>query len=309
MKLLFSIFSLLLVCQASLGQKLIPYQDENGYFGFKDETNGIKIPAQFNAVKDFSEGLAAAALESNEGTFYGYINQQGNWVIPAKYIDANSFGQGVAAVYLNDEWTFIDHHGNNTFPLVFESADQFNQGGCWVNYKGYEQYLSRTGKLYNEALNDPELMAQKGVSIVIQNQLYGLIDSIGKELVAPTYDDLVWSALDKKFLVAFGDRDAFLTDQFSIEPRIYPFSKKEKYGFSDFYGNQIIEPIYDSADETDYNFHIVKRKKKYGLLDVTGKEIIPCEYDQIDYFYEGYSTALKDGVEYQIDPKGNILKK
>ncbi len=309
MKYTFLLLLSIIISQSSIGQQLTPFKDESGNFGFIDENQSLIIPTLFTAVKPFSENLAVAAISSDTGDKYGFINTSGEWVIEAKYSDANRFSQGLAAVYLNDLWTFIDHQGNQAFSLTFDYADKFEKGGCWVNFKGYENYLSRTGKLYNETLNNPELMAQKGMSIVIQNQVYGLIDSIGKELVAPTYDDLVWSALDKKFLVAIGDRDAFLTDQFSIEPRIYPFSKKEKYGFSDFYGNQIIEPIYDSADETDYNFHIVKRKKKYGLLDVTGKEIIPCEYDQIDYFYEGYSTASKDGVEYQIDPKGNILKK
>jgi hypothetical protein len=163
--------------------------------------------------------------------------------------------------------------------------------------------------LYNEALNDPELMAEKGISIVIQNQSYGLMDSLGMELVAPTYDDLVWSALDKKFLVTFGDRDAFLTDQYSIEPRIYSFAKKDKFGFIDFYGKEVVAPIYDFADETDYNFHIVRRKKKYGLVDVAGKEVVPCEYDQIDYFIEGIATAYKNGIEFTIDSNGKLTQK
>jgi hypothetical protein len=300
---------LIIISQSSIGQQLTPFKDESGNFGFIDENQSLIIPTLFTAVKPFSENLAVAAISSDTGDKYGFINTSGEWVIEAKYSDANRFSQGLAAVYLNDQWTFIDHQGNLAFQLSFEYADQFKQGGSWVNYQGYEKYFSRTGKLYNEMVNDPLLMKQKGLSIVIDNQKYGLIDSLGKELIAPTYDDLMYSASEQKFIVLLGDREAFLNNQFSIEPRIYPFSKKEKFGFTDFYGKQIIEPIYDSADETDYNFHIVKRKKKYGLLDVTGKEIIPCEYDQIDYFYDGYSTAYKEGIEYQIDQKGNILKK
>lgn len=309
MKYTFLLLMSIIISQSSIGQQLTPFKDESGNFGFIDENQSLIIPTLFTAVKPFSENLAVAAISSDTGDKYGFINTSGEWVIEAKYSDANRFSQGLAAVYLNDLWTFIDHQGNQAFSLTFDYADKFEKGGCWVNLKGYEKYFSRTGKIYSDYQNNPVLRKEKGLSVITTDEKYGLMDSLGNEIISPQFNDLLWNQEEKHFTAYLEDREAQLNDEFKIISKVYASLKKEKFGFVDFYGNIIVERIYDSADETDHNIHIVSIKKKYGLVDATGKEIVPCIYDQIDFFYDGFSTALKDGVEYQIDPKGNILKK
>jgi hypothetical protein len=309
MKYTFLLLISSIIYQSLIGQQLTPFKDESGNFGFIDENQNLLIPALFTVVKPFSENLAVAAISGETGDKYGFINTSGEWIIEPKYFDANGFSQGLAAVYLNDQWSFIDHQGNQAFSLTFDHADKFEKGGCWVNYQGYEKYFSRTGKIYSEYQNDPILRQETGLTVVVINEKYGLMDSIGNEIIAPQFHDLLWNQEEKHFTAYLEDREAKLDNEFKIIPKVYASQKKEKFGFVDFYGNIIVDRVYDSADETDHNLHIVSIKKKFGLVDAAGKEIVPCIYDQIDYFFEGHSTATLNNVEYDIDQFGHVNKK
>ena len=53
-------------------QDLIPYIDDNDKMGFKNRNGQIIIPAQWNMVYDFHEGLAKV-----QNWKYGFINIKG----------------------------------------------------------------------------------------------------------------------------------------------------------------------------------------------------------------------------------------
>ncbi len=309
MRIIFCLLFILLAIGNTAAQSLSIFKDESGNLGFMDQHQNIVIQPNYSVLKPFSENVAVAAIYSENGDQYGFINYEGKWVIEAKYADAHPFSQGLAAVYKNDQWTFIDHSGNQAFSFTFEYADKFENGGTWVNYQGYEKYLSRTGIMYSEYVSNPLLRKERGLTVVTKDEKYGLIDSSGNEIIKPIFNDLLWNPDEGYFVAYIEDREAKLDNEFKITPRVYASLKKEKFGFVDFYGNLIVERIYDSADETDHFFHIVSIKKKYGLVDATGKEIVPCIYDFIDYFYEGHSTASLKGVEYDIDKNGKLTKK
>src|SRR5437868_15001693 len=68
-------------------------------------------------------------------------------------------------------------------------------------------------------------------------------------------------------------------------------SGKNKYGFKDFSGKIIIEPVYEDAESFSDGMAEVKLKGKFGFIDYAGKVVIPIKYDFISSPSEGFFTV------------------
>ena len=141
-------------------------------FGFANELNEIVVPAIYDEVKDFSEGLAAVAIWNNpdsiseqalsekwrwhsnyDGKKWGFVETQGNVVVPVKYDIVECFNEGLAVVgYINFKsgspyntssrrYGYVDKYGNEIINCKYESASEFIDGiarvnnHCFINVK------------------------------------------------------------------------------------------------------------------------------------------------------------------------------
>src|SRR5258708_7148845 len=108
-----TILVFILVCAAGLASfghqspekeptKLIlrPFQ-QNGRWGYLDNTGKIVIKPQFYWAEEFSEGLAA--FENDDGD-YGYVNETGKIIIEPIFDNWTSFSEGLAAVSKDYRW-------------------------------------------------------------------------------------------------------------------------------------------------------------------------------------------------------------
>lgn len=100
---------------------MIRITNDEGKIGFANTEGKVAVPAQYEKVLDFSEGLAAVRFDTDSANCWGYIDKEGNTVIGPSYSTARSFNEGLAAV----EWTN-------------DSADQPGSDGG---------YIDKTGKL------------------------------------------------------------------------------------------------------------------------------------------------------------------
>lgn len=144
--------------------------------GFIDVTGRIVIPAQFDDVKSFNEGLAAIQLNDK----WGFINTEGEIVIPVQfdkigisYFD-KKFSNGLAAVYKDGKWGFINKEGEIVIPCKYDKVSNFYDGLCvvWDDNRiglidkygfpltqfGYFQHISD----FSEGLSAVELNGEKG---------------------------------------------------------------------------------------------------------------------------------------------------
>ena len=96
----------LLICAGGYAQGMEMFS-EGGKWGFRDSSGNVVVPAKYDAINDFSEGLIA--VRQNEK--WGFVDETGNEVIPPKYDNSSSFSKGVARVNLNDKWFYIDKTG------------------------------------------------------------------------------------------------------------------------------------------------------------------------------------------------------
>ena len=83
--------------------------EENGKWGFADESGKVMIPYKWGYADDFSEGLAL--VEDDNGK-RGYIDKTGKVEIPCKWKRAWDFFHGLARVMDdNGKWWKIDKTG------------------------------------------------------------------------------------------------------------------------------------------------------------------------------------------------------
>lgn len=83
-------------------------------WGFRDKTGKVVVPAKYDEVQDFSNGLAAVGTGTIANRKWGYIDTKGNMVIPQKFsIQPSRFdNSGLAMVVNKDmETMFINKQG------------------------------------------------------------------------------------------------------------------------------------------------------------------------------------------------------
>lgn len=106
-KIILSLFTLVLSFPLS-AQNLYPFEEE-GKFGFKDETGKIIVQAKFENVRSFSEGMAGVKQNGK----WGFIDKNGEVIITPQFEDiwSSKFTDGLAKVELNGSKFYIDKKG------------------------------------------------------------------------------------------------------------------------------------------------------------------------------------------------------
>jgi len=131
----------LLLCVGGYAQELEKFS-EGSKWGFHDAAGNVVVPAKYDVVGDFSEGLIAVRLYGK----WGYIDTLGNEIISPKY-DAivSGFFEGFTAVCLNKKWGYIDTLGNEISPK-YDVVERFSEGVALVNLNGKWGYIDKAGE-------------------------------------------------------------------------------------------------------------------------------------------------------------------
>lgn len=101
--------------------------------GFLDRDGQVVVPASFDWVLRFEEGLCVARTDEKRPFGHGYIDPKGSWVIAPSYWRANSFKGPLAVVeqpVAKDtlELSYIDKSGKTVYKMRFKGyAFQFFQ--------------------------------------------------------------------------------------------------------------------------------------------------------------------------------------
>jgi len=108
------------------------------------------IEPKFSIAERFSEGLAAVAIQTENGLKWGYIDTQGNWVMEPIYDEAQSISEGAAAVRVGGKWGYIDRANQWILQPQYRYANPFlaglaynaldDQGKTWA-------YVNKQGKI------------------------------------------------------------------------------------------------------------------------------------------------------------------
>lgn len=255
------------------------YGKDGTKVGYIDKTGKVVIPAEYDTIGEFSEGLADAEKDGK----WGFIDKTGKAVIPFQYSwaeylwpDGSSstfrpfgeFHEGLATVLKDGKFGYIDKTGKEVIPRQYQTAMSFSEGLAAVEKDGKWGFIDKTGKevipfQYNEISSFSEGLA----AVLVSGKGWAFIDKTGKEVLSVPYDDVYsfsegLAAVKEDGKWGYIDRTGKLVIPCKYEGGATPFSG----GFavvSDWYNDeQASKP---------------QMRPMAGIIDKTGKEVVPPE--------------------------------
>lgn len=169
--------------------------------------------------------------------------------------------------------------------------------------------------------------------VLNKDSKYGVIDTMGKIIVEPIYDNVKIPNPEKAvFICRQEDKPIALNDlnekifteyeevntislngiisNIPYEKTVLKYKKNGKYGIIDFEGRKITNPIYEEIKglENKETELLVKLNGKYGVINVKGAKLIKAEYDNIvaDGFYTDKNKYGLSGYIVSNKTRGRI---
>ncbi len=280
--------------------RLRPIQ-QNGKWGYIDNTGKVMIRPQFDGVEEFSEGLAA--FENEDGK-HGYIDETGKIVIAAKFDSFTSFSEGLAAVSQDLKWGYIDKSGRWTIPNEFIGGRPFSDGlalvGVPLNGKATfppgpvkQAFIDKNGKIVldveHDILNGTFTAGAGTVQYITKSDIKEvLIDKTGKIVV------------QVEEIETFGFSEGLVAAK-----------ESGKWGYLDTTGRFVIQPQFEAAHAFSEGMAAVYTGKKWGYIDRSGRLVIPARYnvgpDKHNNFSEGLALVYLNDKCLYIDKTGKTI--
>lgn len=262
---------------------LAAVRHHNGKWGFVNEKGTLVIPAEFDRVSSFDEGMCRVVSNG----LYGLIDKKGKFIVPCKYKSIGVCLEGFLSV--QDAETgkegFIDKTGKIVVPLKYDIVDRFFDGMALV-YKRDAGcgYVDATGKEVIPLQYADGWAFEQGTVPVKKNDKWGFINKKNKPLTSFVYDDA--QPFEEGFSVV---------------------TKDDKKGFVNPQGKEIVPLVYENAEKFSEGLAAVKKEGKWGYIDTTGKVVIPFAYSHAGGFEEGTAYVSIYETNFAIDKTGNCV--
>jgi len=248
-------------CREEPAPELYPIVREQK-IGFMNRAGKVVIEPQFKTAFMFSEGLAAACLETEDKC--GYIDPAGKFVIPPQFRAALRFSDGLAAVRVVDKLGYVDKTGKLVISPQFGGDDEksilyatFSEGLARVRVGDKRGFIDKTGNAVIAPRFDDAQPFFEGLAAASADKKFGYIDRTGKFVIQPQYDD-AGPFSDGLAAVKVG----------------------EKFGYTDKTGRLVISPQYDLAwPFSGEGLALVVRDKKVGFINKAGVQEIAPQFD------------------------------
>lgn len=251
--------------------------------GFIGLDGKIAIPAQFDSVRSFSDGLAVAVINDR----YGYIEHSGKFVIQPQFAKAWDFSEGFARVFSKEgcyyetggpcsdivtlprklrqvdnvrsglprcEYSFVDKQGQFLSDKTFKDAKDFSEGLAPVWDGEHWGFIDRTGGLKIPFKFKNAEPFSEGLARVLVGDLWGYINASGQFVIAPQF----------KFAGEFSEGLA-VVGKFE--------NNRHQYWFVDKAAKQAIPGLFDAASAFVMERAHVRVGRKESYIDRTGKAV------------------------------------
>lgn len=296
---------------------IYPYE-KNGLFGFMDSTGAVVIPAIYESVAPFKEGLSLVSQNDK----FGYINKKGDVVIDLIYSGGNDFEQGRAIIERYERIGMIDRTGVVIFEPEFKELGNISEGMLYgVKDSLYGYYNTLGDQVIPERFTEA-FSFSNGRAKVEEKGLQAYIDKKGKYIVYPAFEEIEYFT---DSLLIYGDGDTYGLMKPSCQ--IVVPNKYEKIGqlsegmaivvYDDYIGyinergEEVIPPQFDVIPNYLNRSHfkagsaVVAKNNSYGVINTKGKEIIPFKNEGIGEWAE--LTAVKRKGKWGFINRANQL--
>jgi len=251
-------------------------------WGYIDPSGKLAIGFQFEEVKEFQQGLAAAKT----GRKWGFIGEDGRFVINPQFDDAGTFAEGLAPISLGDKWGYVDKRGEYAINLQFDGAGSFSEGLAPVSEGHSWTFIDHKGE------------SPKNLSVY--HVVWRFTEGFAR--VENFNNTKCYITHDGNWAIKIPFRDAG-----NFSEGLAWFAVGDKYGYIHKNGKYAINPQFDDAQDFSEGLAAAKSGGKWGYIDKSGKIVINPQFDNAEGFSEGLA-AVKIGDKWgYIDKSGKIV--
>jgi len=171
-------------------EKLAPFKTKDKKWGFIGADGKIVIPAQFESVGYFENGLAWAKTQA--GTL-GYINPKGEWVLQPQYEAGKNFdaSTGLARIKTaGGNWAYVNRTGELMYVNDTDVWGDFSEGLADGKKNDKRGFFDSKGKWVIEPKFDGVRDFKNGYAAAKMGELWGIIDKTGKWVIEPKFDGI-----------------------------------------------------------------------------------------------------------------------
>ncbi|MEY3126020.1 MAG: hypothetical protein RL273_119, partial [Bacteroidota bacterium] len=263
---------------------------ENNLFGFMDSKGVIKIPAEYDEVLNFQDGIAVVVKNGKSGL----INKKNELILGFEFDQIEEFYDDLAIVSISDSLGVINRLGTLVFPLIYNDILFLNNSLIAANNeKGYSIFnLNGERKI---ELNFKEIKPLKEDYFIVQvGDSIGLLNSNFGIVIPAIYEDITL-----------------------IKDSIFSYQLDEKKGLITHSGRILTLPVYNEFSSFDEHSKIIIARlgSKMDYLNLDGSKFISSTFEyfpkalNIAHFYNGNAIFYKNGKFGIINSKGKILLK
>lgn len=242
-------------------QELIPYR-KGDKFGFANRQKEIVVEPQFDEVGIAGYGLNWVRVSDK----YGYANQ-GKLITKIEFDKVGNFYFPTARVFKNDSSFCINLSGKKS-PCISGCGNRPVIGS--VKFKTYQQN-EKIGLLYNDFIQN-----KKDSFLLIIDSTEAIWDDLVENYLglAAVSKDGKWGIINEKEELIID----YFYDEISLTPsrQTFPFfitKKDNHYGFIDYKGKIIADPIYTKVDYFQHGVAKVWTSEDFWFyIDMEGKE-------------------------------------
>jgi len=263
---------------------------ENNLFGFMDSEGIVQIPAEYDEVLNFQDGIAVVVKNGKSGL----INKKNELILGFEFDQIEEFYNDLAIVSISDSLGVINRLGTLVFPLIYNDILFLNNSLIAANNeKGY-LIFNLKGERKIE-LNFKEIKPLKEDYFIVQvGDSIGLLNSNLGFVIPAIYEDITL-----------------------IKDSIFSYQLDEKKGLITHSGRILTLPVYNEFSSFDEHSQIIIARlgSKMFYLNLDGSKFISSTFEYFPkalntaHFYNGNAIFYKNGKFGIINSKGKILLK
>ncbi|MEO9257744.1 MAG: WG repeat-containing protein [Crocinitomicaceae bacterium] len=301
----------LLAEKERMNQLFLPYKSDEKW-GFINQSGTIVIPAGFDGVDFFHEGIAVVSLNDK----LGYINKSGNTVIKPQFDEANAFSNGVAVFQKDNGYGLLDRSGVVLLDPIYKDISLCSENLFFAMKDSlYACYSVDSKQVLAPAFTEVTSF-EKGKAIVARNSGWGVIDTLGKPVIDFQYDHIQTVAQnylatkDAKTVIFshFGDT-LFAADSIQIGAFSEGFAlivKNNKIGVINQNAKMVVKYTFDNYSNA-LIFGLFKyghakmydaASNKFGLIDTLGNWTVLPKFSNISFYSSIFAAQKSTYWEY-----------
>lgn len=327
----------------TLTNKIISKPTYNKIYNFRKGFAWFKIENNEGVLNEFGQEL----LRINNGHIYLYdnsiivksskyyhaLNYNLDTIIPPLYKSLFNKGSYFFAKK-NDKWGVLDFNNNIIIPFeyeylefwIFGKTEYFSKNikakrdGKWgiINLNNEIIIPFENNEFFNGIFENQNDRKNQGITkFKGGNYKYGCIDSTGKTVIQPIYDEIEFN--ENFFKVKKNDLWGLLNHQGniivdvkydwppSINNGIITIYENLKITLYDSIGTKLNNQKYDFVGNRKDNFIVVKYENKYNYINHHGIEQFKNSFQNAFPFENNWASILIDNKAYLLNMQGKMI--